>query len=339
MGYLSGSILSRQDDQLTVRITLRMTFVCSMPTFSIIIPVFRAGKILFELTERLQELFAKNGKTCEIIFVDDHGGGDSWYVISKLAEKYDNVRGIKLSRNYGQHNALLCGIRAAKGDSIITMDDDLQHPPEELPKLLEKFAEDFDVVYGTPEVQPHDFMRGIASQITKIVLQGSMGAETARQISAFRVFKSKLREAFSDYRSPSVNIDVMLTWATTNFAVVKVRHDPRRAGVSGYTIRTLIQHAFNMMTGFSSVPLQIASFTGFLFALFGILILAYVLVKYFLLGSIVPGFAFLASIIAIFSGVQLLAIGVIGEYLTRIHFRTMDRPAYVVNEQTLVKED
>jgi glycosyltransferase involved in cell wall biosynthesis len=266
--------------------------------------------------------------------VEDCGRDESWSIICELACQFPNITGIKLSRNYGQHNALLCGIRAAKGNVIVTMDDDLQHPPEELPKLLEKLSEGFDVVYGAPEKEPHGFLRGLASQITKLVLQKSMGAETARQISALRAFKAKLSDAFEDYRNPSVNIDVMLTWVTTNFSVVKVRHEQRKSGVSGYTMRMLIRHAFNMMTGFSALPLQMASITGFVFALFGFLVLAYVLIRYFAIGAVVPGFAFLASIIAVFSGAQLLAIGVIGEYLARIHFRTMERPPFIVRERT-----
>lgn len=270
----------------------------------------------------------------EIIFVEDCGGDDSWKVICELTGQYSNIRGIKLSRNYGQHNALLCGIREARGDVIVTMDDDLQHPPEELPKLLEKFSEGFDVVYGSPEQEPHGFLRGAASRITKMVLQKSMGAEIAGQISALRVFNAQLSDAFDDYRSPSVNIDVMLTWVTTNFGVLNVRHEPRKTGVSGYTMRMLIRHALNMMTGFSALPLQMASVTGFVFASFGFFVLAYVVVRYLIIGAVVPGFAFLASIIAVFSGAQLLAIGVIGEYLARIHFRTMERPPYVVREKT-----
>lgn len=303
-------------------------------SISVVIPVFRAGPILRELHERIKLVLIAAEIEFELIFVEDCGGDNSWSVICELARQHPNVTGIKLSRNYGQHNALLCGIRAAKGDVIITMDDDLQHPPEEIPKLLEKLFEGFDVVYGVPEKEPHGFLRGVASQVTKLVLQKSMGAETARQISAFRIFKATFSDAFQDYRSPSVNIDVMLTWATTNFNVVKVQHEERKTGVSGYTIRMLIRHAFNMMTGFSALPLQVASLTGFAFAFFGFLVLAYVLIRYLAIGAVVPGFAFLASIIAVFSGVQLLAIGVIGEYLARIHFRTMERPPYIVCEKT-----
>jgi glycosyltransferase involved in cell wall biosynthesis len=296
--------------------------------------VFRAGDVLRDLVSQLKPVLAKLADQYEIIFVEDCGGDDSWQVITELAAQDPEIRGMKLSRNYGQHNALLCGIRAARGDVIVTMDDDLQHPPEELPKLFEKLDLGFDVVYGVPEKEPHGLLRGLSSRITKWVLQNAMGAETARQISALRIFKTRLRNAFEDYRSPFVNIDVMLTWATTSFSFVKVRHEPRKTGTSGYTMRMLVRHTLNMMTGFSTLPLRIASITGFLFALFGIAILAYVLIRFMIMGAVVPGFAFLASIIAIFSGAQLLAIGIIGEYLARIHFRTMERPPYVVQEDS-----
>lgn len=161
-----------------------------------------------------------------------------------------------------------------------------------------------------------------------------MGAANARQVSALRAFRTRLRDAFAEYRSPTVSIDVLLTWATTGFTAVRVRHEPRQYGQSGYTPRKLVRHALNMMTGFSTRPLQLASLMGFGFAIFGLMILAYVLVRWLLVGSAVPGFAFLASIIAIFSGAQLLALGIIGEYIARMHFRTMERPAYSVREST-----
>ena len=305
---------------------------------SIAIPVYRSSESLPVLHRRLVSLFEPRGDDFEIVFVEDGGGDHSWDIIKGLAATDARVRGFKMSRNYGQHNALLCGIRAAQGEVIVTMDDDLQHPPEELPKLLAKLEDSYDVVYGPPEQEQHGFLRDLASRITRIALQGAMGAETARQVSALRVFRTELRDAFADYRSPSVNIDVLLTWATTRFAAVRVRHEPRRYGESGYTPRKLVRHALNMITGFSIRPLQLASVMGFAFALFGGLVLAYVLVRYLAQGSAVPGFAFLASIIAVFSGAQLLALGIIGEYLARMHFRTMERPPYAVRERTGASE-
>ena len=302
---------------------------------SAIVPVYRSAPILPELHLRLTEALSTIADRYEIILVEDCGGDESWAEIERLAAKDERVRGIRMSRNYGQHNALLCGIRAARYEVIVTLDDDLQNPPEEIGKLVARLGDDVDVVYGTPDQEQHGFLRDQGSRITKLALQSAMSAETARNVSSFRAFKTRIREAFAAYRGPFVSIDVLLTWGSTRFAHVRVRHEPRQAGASNYTFRMLVTHALNMMTGFSTLPLQIASLIGFLFTLFGFGILVIVLATYLINGgSSVPGFAFLASIIAIFSGAQLFALGIIGEYLARMHFRSMDRPTYLVREVT-----
>ena len=234
-------------------------------------------------------------------------------------------------RNYGQHNALLCGIRAAKYDLVVTMDDDLQHPPEEIARLLARLDEGFDVVYGAPKAEQNGLMRALASRLTRLALRAAIGREVAKNVSAFRAFRTQLREAFARYESPFVSIDVLLTWATNRFAAVTVPFNRRHSGSSNYTFTKLVRHALDMMTGFSTAPLQLASLIGFACTLFGIGVLVYVVGRYFLEGSI-PGFPFLASLIAIFSGAQLFALGVIGEYLARMHFRTMNRPAYAIRD-------
>ena len=132
-----------------------------------------------------------------------------------------------------------------------------------------------------------------------------------------------------------MSIDVLLTWGTNRFASVRVDHRPRYSGKSNYTFRKLAIHAINMMTGFSTLPLQIASVTGFVFTLFGLIVLAYVLIRYVMEGGSVPGFPFLASVIAIFSGAQLFALGIIGEYLARMHFRMMEKPTYVLRREPM----
>jgi undecaprenyl-phosphate 4-deoxy-4-formamido-L-arabinose transferase len=272
----------------------------------------------------------------EIVLVNDGSRDGSWAVIGELARTHRRVRGLDLMRNYGQHNALLCGIRAAAGSRIVTMDDDLQNPPEEIPKLLAALAPQVDVVYGTPEREEHGLFRDLASRITKSVLKGTLGAgaATAPDVSAFRLFRGELRAAFERYENPYVSIDVLLTWATSRFAAVPVRHAPRRSGRSNYTLRMLVRHAFNMLTGFSVRPLRLASLIGFGATLFGLGVLVWVVGRYLLQGSPVPGFPFLASVIAIFSGAQLFALGIIGEYLARMHFRMMSRPVYAVRSST-----
>ena len=307
--------------------------ITSLLSISVVVPVFNSEGSLPELIERLETTLGAASSRFEVILVNDGSRDGSWDVICQLAQAHDYVHGIDLMRNYGQHNALLCGIRMAKNDLIVTIDDDLQNPPEEIPKLLDKLAEGYDVVYGTPQKEQHGLWRDLASQTTKLALRADMGGETARKVNAFRVFRANLRDAFASYQSPFVSIDVLLTWGTTSFASIPVRHELRQIGISNYTFRKLITHALNMMTGFSVWPLQLASVIGFLFTFFGLGILVYVIVQYFIDSSSVPGFAFLASIIAIFSGAQLFAIGIIGEYLARMYFRSMDRPPYVVVQQ------
>jgi glycosyltransferase involved in cell wall biosynthesis len=299
-------------------------------TITVIVPVYRSQNMLRELYKRIAKTLDALALTFELVLVEDCSEDESWQIIQEIAENDLRVRGIKLARNYGQHNALLCGIRSAQGEVIITLDDDLQNPPEEIPKLLNKLAEGYDVVYGTASFGAHGFLRNLASRITKLALQTSMGAETASKVSPYRAFRTRVRDAFADYRSPTVNIDVLLTWGTARFAAVPVRQDKRSAGTSSYTLRKLITHAMNMMTGFSTLPLKMASVVGFFFGTLGFLVLAYVVVRYLIEGSSVPGFPFLASIIAIFSGVQLFALGIFGEYLARMHFRSMEQPPYTV---------
>ena len=270
----------------------------------------------------------------ELVLVEDGSPDGTWTVIQQLARQHPSIRGVRLMRNYGQHNAVLCGIRAACGGIIVTMDDDLQNPPEEIPRLLAKLSEGYDVVYGTPQEEAHGLLRNVASQVTKLVLQKSMGAATARDVSAYRVFHTRLRNAFADYRGPFVSIDVLLTWGAARFTSIRVKNDPRTVGVSNYTLYKLIAHALNMMTGFGTAPLQLASLLGFLFTLVGGATFLYVLGRYLVSGSPVQGFPFLASAIAIFSGVQLFALGIMGEYLARIHTRTTDRPSFAVDSMT-----
>ena len=300
---------------------------------SVLVPVYNSEKSLPLLVERLAAVLNENADSFEVILIDDGSRDASWKVIEELADEHIWLTGIDLARNYGQHNALLCGIRVASHEVIVTIDDDLQHPPEEIPKLLAQLSQGFDVVYGTPNTQQHGLLRNLASRITKTVLRGAMGVETAAKVSAFRGFRTSLRTAFSNYDSPYVSIDVLLTWATGRFAAVDVNHDPRRIGVSNYTPRKLVKHALTMMTGFSTLPLQIASIAGLVSTAIGLLVLTYVLGSALIRGRTVPGFAFLASTVALFSGVQLFALGMIGEYLAGMHFRSMGKPSYVIRSE------
>jgi undecaprenyl-phosphate 4-deoxy-4-formamido-L-arabinose transferase len=306
-----------------------------MPDLSVVVPVFRSENSIALLVEELAQELPKLADKFEVILVEDDGGDNSWAVIEQLTVEHSFVRGYRLMRNFGQHNALLCGIRAAKHQYIVTMDDDLQHPSARITDLLDKLAEGYDVVYGAPTNERHGILRNIASLATKIVLQRAMGADTARRVSAFRAFRTRLRESFADYRGPFVNIDVLLTWGTTSFAAIPVEHRRRTIGKSTYTFGKLFTHAFNMITGFSTLPLRFANLLGLFLTALGTVILIYIAIsQLFAFRFEVPGFTFIASLIAIFAGAQLFALGIIGEYIARMHLRIMDRPVYVVRQRT-----
>lgn len=303
-------------------------------SLSIVIPVYNSEESLPSLIERLESVLEDVKFPYEIVLINDGSRDRSWSTIESLMEVHPQIQGINLMRNYGQHNALLCGIRAAAFSTVVTIDDDLQNPPEEISKLLAVLDQGYDVVYGTPQQERHGLWRDLASQITKWTLQHAMGAETARNVSAFRAFRTDLRSAFNDFHGPYVSVDVLLTWGGSRFAAIPVAHHPRQLGVSNYSFRKLMTHALNMMTGFSTLPLQLASLIGFGFTVFGILVLLFVIGRYLIQGGSVPGFPFLASIVAIFSGAQLFAIGIIGEYLARMYSRDMGKPAYVIRKNT-----
>ncbi|MGB7340821.1 MAG: glycosyltransferase family 2 protein [Phototrophicaceae bacterium] len=312
-----------------------------MISLSVVIPVYRGAQTIEGLMAELAEALPHLTDTYEVIMVEDDGGDNSWDVIQDLAQKYPFLRGIKLMRNAGQHSALLCGIRAAQYDVIITMDDDRQHPSSEISKLLSELDKGYDVVYGTPESKQHDLGRNLGSSVIRLALSNAMGVDAARYVSAFRAFRTHLRKSFENYSSPFVSIDVLLSWGTNRFTHTYVRHEPRTVGESGYTFIKLVNLALTMFTGFSVFPLRLASYLGFGLTIFGIILFIYVFpIRLLILNQNgVQGFTFLASMIAIFSGTQMFTIGIIGEYLARMHFRLMDKPAYTIYEEISYKGD
>lgn len=301
--------------------------------YSVVIPVYKGQATLSALVERLGKVCADLGGDFEVILVNDGSPDQSWETIISLAGKYPFVCGINLMRNCGQHNATLCGIRAARYEVVITMDDDLQHPPEELHFLLEKLGEGYDVVYGVPKKLPHSWWRNLGSVLAKLMVASAIGIKTVRDVSAFRAFRTNLRHAFDGYNNPDVMIDALLSWGTTRFATVPVDEQQRTAGKSTYTIGRLLRMSLLYLTNFSTKPLRFSNIVGFFFTLIGFIGFIYVITIYFVAGS-VPGFPFLASAIMIFSGVQLFALGIIGEYLARVFERTAGRRPYTIAQTT-----
>ena len=298
---------------------------------SVVIPVYRGEHTLEPLVERLATVLPTCAEEYEVVFVSDGTPDQSWNVIEVLTQKFSWVRGINLMRNFGQENATLCGIREACYEIIVTMDDDLQHDPADLPKLIAKLNEGYDVVYGVPRVRNQIWWKSILSAIVKWAISSVMGVSSIRDISAYKAFRAELKQAFNSITSHDVQIDVLLSWGATRFASVEIEESPRTVGTSNYNFTKLVKVSLLVLTNYTTFPLRVASIFGFLFTLVGFFVLLYVIGVYFTVGSI-PGFTFIISAVTIFSGVQLFALGIIGEYLARMFERSSGRPPYVIQK-------
>jgi len=296
---------------------------------SIVVPIYKGEALIEPLVEQLSRTLPAFAKKYEIILVNDGSPDNSWQVIQGLTRKYKCVKGICLMRNYGQHNATLCGVRRARYEVTVTMDQDLQHPPEEIPLLLAKLEEGYDVVYGSPRKLPQGFWRNLLTASIKWILAKVIGLPSVRNVSAFRAFRTDLRDAFTNFQNPSLILDVLLSWGTTRFTSAQVNIP--QAERTNYNFKMLVRAAMLILIGYSTLPLRFASWLGFAMTIFGLGVFIYVLTIYFTAGSL-PGFPFLASIIALFSGAQLFGLGIFGEYLARMFDRSMDKPSYVIYE-------
>jgi glycosyltransferase involved in cell wall biosynthesis len=295
---------------------------------SVVIPCYRSAETLPPLVERLGAIRGEG--RFEVLLVVDGGDRATWAAASALDRAHDFVRAMRLSRNYGQHNALVAGVREARHEVVVTMDDDLQHRPEEIGTLLAGLTPDVDLVYGVAAEEEHGAARSLASRLAKSGLERLLGVPGARQLSAFRAFRTFLRDGFTELRGPHACLDVALSWGTTSVTSVTVRMDEREHGRSGYTLRMLVRHTLNMVLGYSAAPLRLVTYLGFLVGLVGVLLLARVLWLYFSGETTVAGFTTVASMVALFSAAQMIAVGVLGEYIGRIHANGLGLPTYVV---------
>lgn len=309
------------------------------PGVSVVVPVFQSTDTLRLLIDRLAAALAPLG-AYEVILVDDGSQDPTWRAVEELSARWPQVHGVRLSRNYGQHNALLAGIRRASFPLTVTIDDDLQNPPEEIPRLVHTLLSgNLDVVYGVPDRAEQSVPRRLAGKITRIALRKGLGVDTALDVSSFRAFRTRTRDAFASDLGTNVSLDALLTWGSGRFSSLHVRNDPRMSGTSNYTFGKLLRFSLDTTTGYSTIPLQVASILGLATAAFGLAVLVVVIVRPLISGDSVPGFPFLAATVAIFSGAQLLTLGVIGEYLARMHFRIMRKPTYVISETTANEPD
>ena len=310
----------------------------SHPQVSIVIPCYATGIRIERLVSSIQSSMAEiPNTTFEVIFVVDGSPDNTWDFVLDVCATNENVHGINLMRNFGQHAALLAGIRKATGDVIVTMDDDLQHDPNDVPKLLSALTSEYDLIYGVSSKEEHSLVRNAASQTYKWIAERLLGMQDARNITAFRAFRRELASGFYQTEDPFAPLDVLLSWTTTKVGTQEVEMREREDGVSGYSVRKLFSHAINAVTGYSTKPLRIVTVLGLVtFGISGLFLIGLV-IKY-LSGDIsVAGYPSLAIMIALFSGTQLLSLGVMGEYLGRLHIRSMGKPRYVIRDETSVE--
>ncbi len=297
---------------------------------SVVVPVYRSEVSLRTLVARLRQTLEETELRYEMVFVEDGGGDRSGSVLRELqAEDPEHIAVIELMRNYGQHNALMCGFRHARGDYIVTLDDDLQNPPEEIPKLLNQICTgEFDLVYGAYRSKRHSPWRNAGSALVNAFYRLAFQNEIT--ITSFRAIRRPLLQSILSYDGNFTFVDGLLAWNTRRIGRVEVEHHPRAAGRSGYNAGKLIMLALNLFTNFTLLPLRVVSWFGLALSAAGFGVAAFYLFQFLRSQISVPGYASTIIAILVVGGTQLLALGVIGEYLGRLHLNVNRKPQYTV---------
>ena len=301
-----------------------------MAFISYVIPVYNGALMVERLYDRLLPVARSLGRY-EMIFVDDGSTDGSFELLKKMRKKDQNICAVQLSRNFGQHNSTLAGLSCAQGEIVVTLDQDLQNPPEEIPGLLGKLSEGFDVVYGIAETRAHNAFRNATSDFSKWISAKILSTALGGNFSSFRILRRWVVDEIVKYRSSYTYIDGLISWTTTNVGGVTVRND-RSDFESHYTVVRLINHGLNLLVNFSIRPLQIASLIGIVSALVGLIGAAVVIGEKILYGLPVQGWASLMVVVLVIGGMQMAFLGLIGEYTGRILMNSNSSPKFVIRE-------
>lgn len=303
------------------------------PDISIVIPVYNGAGTLHELFKRTSNTLEALNLKYEILFVDDGSEDLSWQIILDLKKAYnDKIRGFRLARNNGQQAATLCGLQQALGTWIVTLDDDLQTPPEEIPKLLEKSKDSMaDIVFGVYPSLKYNFIHNIGTRIFRYLLRKI--APDFPNGSSYRLIRSDILKTYPWESGPWVNIDSMLAWLTSNITTVTIRHDKKQNNHSRYSFFKLLNMAVTILIVNSVWPLRLMIWTGFFSAMISFGIGIFFLYKKLTIGAPV-GFSALIVTITFATGVILLCMGVLGEYISRIYSMGMRHPAFIIKSVT-----
>lgn len=302
--------------------------------YSVIIPVYNSVDTLDELCLRITAVFKEISGDYELILVDDCSIDDSWKKLQELKKKDGRIKIIQLMRNFGQHNTTMCGFNFAEGEYLVTLDDDLQIFPEDIPKLISEIKSgNYDVVYGVYGQKKHPIFRNIGSRMVlsayKLIFKCNIN------ITSFRIMRRDILRLIKDYDMNYTFIDGLIAWNTNRIGTVSVMHTERKKGHSGYTMFKLIALSLSMLTNFSIFPLQIASLLGIIFSLIGFCMGVTFFILKFIINIPVAGFTSIIVAVTLFSGVQLLSVGLIGEYIGRVHLNINKRPQYSIRKAIL----
>lgn len=307
-----------------------------MCNYSIVIPCYCSGPWLTELVDRIDVVMRARNEPFEIVLVNDASPDNTWDVIREVARRYPCVRGIDLQFNTGQHRATLCGLEHTCGDLIILMDDDMQHLPEELPKLIDTMVElpDTDCVMAEFSRKHHGVLRNAGSRLWLWIAAKMYGIPPGLRLSSFRVLKRQLAETLCLYGTVSPLLGPLIGLATRRVVNVTVQHNQRIQGKSGYSLVTLVRMTLDNVFGASTFPLRLVSLLGVSSAAGSVALGAYYLVRYVLGQIAVPGFMTQVLLTMFFGGMILFSVGLVGEYLIRIINEVRRPPRYVVRETT-----
>lgn len=305
--------------------------------YSVVVPVYNSEGMLRELHRRIVAVMEELHEPFEIVFVEDCGRDRSWHVLRDLAGGDLRVTALQLMRNSGQGNATLAGLSRARGAFVITLDDDLQHPPEELPPMIRTLHEDadLDVVIGVPREKQHHFVRRMGSNFINCVNSWFLEKDPKLRFTGFRVMRFQVAKALVAMQVPYPALGPMLISATRRIANVTVRHDPRKEGRSGYTVQRIVKQTLSNFIGYSMLPLRILAMIGAMGVLGSVLLGTYYFTRYFIIGVSVPGWMTLLLLTLAISGFNFFAFSIIGEYILRI-MQTSSRTSQCVVRQAVV---
>lgn len=299
--------------------------------FSVIIPVYNSQTTLEELFLRIKDTFGNLNKSYEIIFIDDGSTDNSWNVLTNLKQKEpDFIVAIKLTKNYGQHNAIFCGLNFAQGQFVITIDDDLQTPPEEIKKLVSCYEQqEADLVYGYYPQKKHSFYRNVGSKFIKKSSKYLMN--TAGEGSSFRLFSHDLAQKILQHQQNFVFIDELLLWYTDNIAFTEVQHLKIKTK-SRYTTIKLIQLTINIIIYYTAVPLKIMTYGGLISSIISAFVGLFFLIKKIFFHITPVGYASIIVTITFSTSLILFCLGIIGEYLSRLYLMQNKKPPYTIKK-------